>query len=119
MIEALVQAAAWLVRIQQDFSRSVVVLRAAKNVRYARFVAPGETLRCEVDAIEIGDESAKFKAAGFVGETQCVSARLELACINLADRDARLASADKDIRAQLRRQFCLVGGPAALAAVTA
>jgi len=114
MLEALTQSAAWLVRLQQDYAKSVVVLSAARNVRYANFVQPGHSLRCEVDVVEIGENSAKFKAAGFVDDKQAVSARLELACLNLADRDPRLAGADAQIVAQMREQFRLIGGPEAL-----
>ncbi|HUU21677.1 MAG TPA: 3-hydroxyacyl-ACP dehydratase FabZ family protein [Phycisphaerae bacterium] len=116
MIEAMVQAAAWLVRVQQDFARSIVVLSAARNVKYARFVQPGEVLRCELTAMEIGQESARFKGAGFVGDRQAVSGRLELRCFDLAGRTAGGAAADEAIRAQLRQWFKLVGGPEALAA---
>jgi 3-hydroxyacyl-[acyl-carrier-protein] dehydratase len=116
MLEALVQSAAWLTRLQQDYSRSVIVLAAARNVRYASFVQPGNIMRAEVEAVEIGPDSAKFKGQCFVGETMTVSARLELKCFNLADRQKYLAPADAAIVAQLRERFKLVGGPAALVA---
>ena len=115
MVEAMVQSAAWLVRMQQDFSRSIIVLSAARNVRYAHFVAPGHTLRCEVEAIAIGEDSAKFKGTGFVEGKQAVSARLELRCFNLAERSAYLAKADAAIIAQLKALFQRIGGPEALA----
>lgn len=116
MVEALVQSAAWLVRVEQDFARSVIVLGAARNVRYANFVQPGKILRCEVEAMQIADSSAKFKAAGFVDDAQAVSARLELRCFNLSEMRPSLADADAEIVAALRRQFRLIGGPEALAA---
>jgi len=121
MIEALVQSAAWLVRVEQDFARSVIVLQEARNVRYSNFVQPGRMLRCEVDAIEIGDSSAKFKGVGYVcdpgGEqAKAVSAKIELRCVNLGERAGYLADADAAIVADLRERFKLVGGPRALAA---
>lgn len=114
MIEAMVQSAAWLVRVQQNFAKSVIELSAARNVRPASFVKPGDVLRCELDAQEITDSSAKFKGAGFVGDQPILSGRLELKCLNLAEIDPRLASADGAIVAQLREQFKLIGGPALL-----
>jgi 3-hydroxyacyl-[acyl-carrier-protein] dehydratase len=114
MLESMVQAAAWLTRVQQDFSRSIVVLSCAKNVRYASFVAPGHVLRCEVEAVEIGADAAKFKASAMVEDRQAVSARIELKCFNLRDRHAYLAAADEDIVRDLRRRFKLVGGPEAI-----
>ena len=124
MIEAMVQSAAWLVRVEQDFSRSVIVLSAARNVRYSNFVQPGRMLRCEVDAVEIGDASATFKGVGYVcdptGErAKAVSAKLELRCGNLVDRAEYLAAADTAIVAELRDRFKLIGGPEALAAAGA
>jgi len=121
MIEALVQSAAWLVRVEQDFAKSVIVLSSARNVRYSNFVQPGRMLRCEVDAVEIGDSSAKFKGVGYVcdpaGEqAKCVSAKIELRCANLGERAGYLAEADEAIVAGLREQFKLIGGPRALAA---
>jgi 3-hydroxyacyl-[acyl-carrier-protein] dehydratase len=115
MLEALVQSAAWLVRLQQDFAKSVVVLSAARNVRYASFVQPGRILRCQVEAVSIGPDISKFKAAASVEDVQTVRAQLELKSFNLAERSARLADADAQIVRQLRREFELVGGPAALA----
>jgi len=119
MIEALVQSAAWLVRLVQDWSRSVVVLSAARNVKYARFVRPGELLRCDARAIDIGPDAARFKAAGTVGENVAVSGRLELRCLNLAEARGLDAETDRAIIAQLRQRFALIGGPEALAAARA
>ena len=119
MIEAMVQAAAWLVRIQQDFANSIVILRAARNVKYTSFVQPGSILRCELEAMEIGPSSAKFKGAGYVGDRQTVSGRLELECFNVVGRPGGSAAADAAIVAQLRQRFRLIGGPEALAAAGA
>ncbi|MFP4353870.1 MAG: 3-hydroxyacyl-ACP dehydratase FabZ family protein [Phycisphaerae bacterium] len=116
MIEAATQAAAWLVRVTQNWSRSIVVCSAAKNVKYSSFVKPGQTLRCEVEAMRIDEDTAKVKFAGYVGDTQNVSGRLELSCFNLVDRAGYLADADASILAEQRKQFELVGGPAALEA---
>lgn len=110
MIESMVQAAAWLTRVKQDFSKSIIVLASARNVRYSRFVRPGETLRCEMEVREIGPDFAKFKGAGFVGDQQAVSGRLELKCFNLAETQRGPASADEAIIAQLKKQFELIGG---------
>ena len=119
MLETLVQSAAWLVRLQQDFAKSVIVLAAAKNVRYSSFVRPGSLLRCEAEAKSIDDAGAKFKASGHVcdargaGSRTAVSATLELRCFNLAEKHDYLATADAAIVAQLRQRFRLIAPPAA------
>lgn len=112
MLEALSQAAGWLVREHQRFSRSVVVLCSARNVRYGSFVAPGNTLRCDVEAVSLGEEVSKFKGSATVGDRQAVSARFELRSFNLVDRAGYLAEADRRIIEQCRRTFELIGGPA-------
>lgn len=114
MLEALVQSAAWLVRVEQDFSKSIIVLSAVRNVKYTSFVAPGDVLRCELEAVSISEDAAKFKGAGFVGDRQTVSARIELRCFNLAEKRPALADADRAIVAQMKERFKLVGGPTAL-----
>ena len=116
MLESLTQAAAWLVRVQQDFAKSIIVLAAARNVRYTSFVAPGDVLRCELEVMSIDPDGAKFKGTGRVGDRQTVSARLELKCFNLAEKQAYLAAADRQIIEQMRQQFKLVHGPQALTA---
>ena len=118
MLESLTQAGAWLVRVHQDFAKSIVVLGSARNVRYANFVQPGQVLRCEVEAVSIGEDFAKLKGEGFVDGKSTVSARIELKCFNLVDR-GQPASVDEAMVADLRREFGLVGGPAALAAAGA
>ena len=119
MIEALVQSAAWLIRVEQDFANSIVVLAQARNVKYASFVPPGKILRCDVEAISIGPAESKFKAAGYVDDKVAVSARLTLRSFNLAGRGRVPAGADAKIIAELKDRFRLVGGPDALAAAAA
>lgn len=114
MIEAAVQAAAWLVRVEQDWARSMVVLSAARNVKYTSFVKPGNTMRAEIDAISIDPDGAKVKASTFVDQRQTMSARLELRSFNLASRGKHLGDADARLIEQLKAQFALVGGPEAL-----
>jgi len=116
MLESMTQSAAWVVRAQQDFANSIIVLAAARSVRYGNFVSPGNMLRSEVEVTSIQPDSAKCKAVAFVEDQQAVSARLELRCFNLATSRQSMAQADKDIVAQLRQQFKLIGGPEALAA---
>ncbi len=50
MLEAA-HAGGWLVALspQAIFAKSIAVLKEARNVKYANFVAPGNSLRVEVD----------------------------------------------------------------------
>jgi 3-hydroxyacyl-[acyl-carrier-protein] dehydratase len=114
MLEAMTQSAAWLVRLKQDYAHSLVVLQAARNVRYNYFLKPGNTLRVDVEASEIGSEMGKFKGSGYVGDRLAVSARLELKWMNLAQKGRYGQEIDERIVAQMKRTFELLGGPAAL-----
>jgi 3-hydroxyacyl-[acyl-carrier-protein] dehydratase len=116
MLEAMTQAAAWLVRLEQEWAHSAVVLGAARNVRYASFARPGSVLRCEAEATAFGDEVSKLKASTFVGEEKIVSAKLELRSFNLAGRRGATPETDSRIIAGLKRTFELIGGPAAAGA---
>ena len=108
MLEALTQAAAWLLHRRHDFSCSMAVLKEAKNVKYGRFVAPGNALRVDVELNKLTDTGATYKAAGQVNGEQALSARLELAYFNLADRQPELAAADEALRSHNRQRWALL-----------
>lgn len=108
MIEAMVQAGAWLVRCSEDFARSIVVLQEARNVRFQSFVEPGETLRIQVEWGESDGSVVRLKASGAVGERATVSARLALHCSNLADARPEQAAADEVVRREMRRLWSVL-----------
>ncbi len=66
MLEAMTQAAAWLVRASEDFAHSIVVLRQASNVKYAQFVEPGQTLTVMAEILKSSETETKVKATGSV-----------------------------------------------------
>ena len=94
MLEALTQAAAWLLHRRTNFAKSMAVLKEARNVKYGQFVAPGDALRVEVELAKPTDTGAIFKANGFVGAETALSARIELAYFNLADKQPEFAPLD-------------------------
>ncbi len=116
MIEALVQTAAWLVRVSTDFAKTLILLREARNVRYGSFVRPGERLRMDVSALEIAETRSRFKAVGRCEGEVAVQANLVLEHLNVADSDADRAQIDATLRPFWRRRFQLIGGPQALEA---
>jgi 3-hydroxyacyl-[acyl-carrier-protein] dehydratase len=98
MLEALTQSAGWLLHYRRRFERSMVVLKEAKNVKYGSFVAPGNLLRVEVEFLKDTEAGAAFKAAGSVNAgPQALSARIEIAYFNLADKQPDLAAIDERI----------------------
>jgi 3-hydroxyacyl-[acyl-carrier-protein] dehydratase len=110
MLEAMVQSAAWLVRVTQNFSHSMVVLEEAKNINYKSFVSPGRTLEVTAEAVEINDAWSDFKTSGRSGENEMVKARLRLRHYNLADRNAAMSDVDERLISDARRMLDLLGG---------
>ncbi len=109
MIEALVQSAAMLVRVTNDFSHSMVVLEEAKNVKYKSFVKPGNILKMTLEAKKIDATSSTFKASAYCGEREMVQARLKLTHFNLADNDSSLAQVDASLIEEMKKRAQLVG----------
>jgi 3-hydroxyacyl-[acyl-carrier-protein] dehydratase len=97
MLEALTQAASWLLYRRSNFAKSIAVLKEARNVKYGNFVAPGNSLRVEVDFFKPTETGAVFKAAGIVRETQALSARIELSYFNLSDKTPEMAPIDRQL----------------------
>jgi 3-hydroxyacyl-[acyl-carrier-protein] dehydratase len=103
MLEAATQAGGWLLRLSENFAHSIISLKEAKNVKYADFVAPGNTLEVNVSILKKDDRLATFKVEGLVGDRQTLSGRLVLERYNLADRDPGLREIDEQIIKNLRR----------------
>ena len=96
MLEAITQAAGWLLHHRTKFAKSMAILKEAKNVKYGSFVAPGNFLRVEIEYLKPTDAGgATFKATGSVNETSALSARVELAYFNLAEKQPELANLDQ------------------------
>lgn len=108
MLEAMVQASAWLARASLDFAPALVVLREARNVTYRSFLGPGRVLQIESQCRELATESSEYVAAGQVDGREIVKARLALRHLNLADADPAMAELDERIRTNLRAQFRLL-----------
>ena len=108
MLEALTQAAGWLLHHRSDFRCSMAVLKEARNVKYGRFVAPGGSLRLEVELNKPTESGASFKAAGSVDGAPAVQARIEIAYFNLGDKQPALAEIDARLREHNRRRWAVL-----------
>lgn len=110
MLEALTQAGAWLIRDLEDFAHSVIVLKAAKTIKYGSFVEPGRQLQLRVDLMAHGDSETTFKGAGIIDGQEMVKGRFTLRRYNLRDKnpslhatDAQIVSGLRDLYATLRK----------------
>jgi 3-hydroxyacyl-[acyl-carrier-protein] dehydratase len=117
MLEAATQAGAWLLRLSENFAHSVISLKEAKNIKYADFVAPGQTLDVTVSMLKKDDRLATFKIDGQIGGSQTLSGRIVLDRCNLVERDPTLRDTDEKIIRHFRRMQKLVL-PTALEALT-
>ena len=115
MLEAATQAGAWLLRLSEDFAHSVISLKEAKNIKYADFVAPGQSLDVTVSMLKKDNRLATFKVDGQIGDRQTLSGRIVLERYNLVDRDPDLRDTDQKIIQHFRRMQKLIL-PKALAA---
>ena len=108
MLEALTQAAAWVLHRRSNFAKSFAVLKEARNVKYGNFVAPGNFLRVDVELFKDTDTGAVFKANGTVNNTTAVAARIEIAYFNLADKQPALAEIDARLTEHNRKRWSLI-----------
>lgn len=109
MLEAITQAAGWLLHHRRGFSRSMAVLKEAKNVKYGRFVAPGDWLTVEIQFVKDTDPGgATFKATGLVGPATAVSARIELAYFDLGEKQPELSRLDAELKRHTQKRFDLL-----------
>ena len=122
MVEALVQASAWLLRDKADFAYSMTLLQEAKAVKFNSFVKPGRTLCIESKFLKEADGLATVKATGHLngfadtGGESAVSARLVLEQFNMADKDADRVVRDERLIASLKTDFGVLWTPEEAAA---
>mgnify|MGYP002623606919 CR=1 FL=1 len=97
MLQALVESAAWLLRLSENFKNSIIVLRDAKNVKYGSFLQPGSQMLLKVNLVSNEGSQATFKGQGEVEGKRTVNAKFTVAQYNLRDKDPELAETDEDI----------------------
>ena len=111
MLEAVVEASAWLWRLTTDFRHSVIVMREARNVKYGKFMEPGRTMEIAVELLKYDDVQATFRGKGSLdtGE-QTVSAQVLLAAYNVRDKNPGSAPVDEKLIAHWRERFAWLSG---------
>ena len=117
MLEAMVQAGAWLIRASDDFAQSTILLKETRNVKYGHFVEPGQQLVVTAEIVDHGADETKLKASGTVDGERAVSGRIVLERFNLAERDADLGRIDEALIDSLRELFSVLYRPSENVAV--
>jgi 3-hydroxyacyl-[acyl-carrier-protein] dehydratase len=102
MLEAMYQASAWLVRQSEGFAHSIVVLKEARNIKYADFVTPGKELVVTAEILKEDESLTTLKAQGLIDGNVAVNGRLVLERFNLADRYPKRRNTDPYLRDEMR-----------------
>jgi 3-hydroxyacyl-[acyl-carrier-protein] dehydratase len=119
MLESLVQASAWLMRITEDFRYSTLMLKEAKALKFNNFMKPGMTLEVTATVHKRSLREYIFKAEGIphlsngskAEGPSAVSARITLEQRNLAEQNPELAKADERQIAEYRTLWPQVWTP--------
>jgi 3-hydroxyacyl-[acyl-carrier-protein] dehydratase len=112
MLQACVEAAAWLWRATSNFRHPVIVLRELKSVKYGTFMLPGRRMDVSVDLTKSeSPDTATFKAKGAndAGEST-VTAIFLLHGYSLAERGPAGAAADTKLVAHWKERWALLTG---------
>ena len=108
MLESAVEAASWLVYEHTQFTKSLVVLKEARQIRYGNFVAPGETLVITAEAVRIDPLASEFKIRGVVGNATAIQGKMLLSHMNLSDTDAAMAVVDENIIQRRKARWAIL-----------
>jgi 3-hydroxyacyl-[acyl-carrier-protein] dehydratase len=103
MLEAMYQAAAWLVRQSEGFANSIVVLKEARNIKYADFVTPGKELVVTAEILKQEGSLTTLKTQGTIDGNVAVNGRLVLDRFNLAERHPSRRNTDPYLHSELRK----------------
>jgi 3-hydroxyacyl-[acyl-carrier-protein] dehydratase len=105
MLEAMFQTGMWLVRKSDNFAQAVVLLKEARNIKYADFVQPGQVLRLTAEYLKQDSRLATLKVEGQVNGAVAVSGRLILERFNQSEKGPSFAPVDIRIRLEMQREF--------------
>lgn len=94
MVEAMTQTGAWLLRHDDGFAYSNVLLKQSKGVKFVNFVSPGNSLLVKMELKSQEGDQFTFQGSGTLGGQTAVSGRLILERFNLRDRNPELARID-------------------------
>ena len=113
MLQACVEAAAWLWRATSDYKHPVIVLRELKSVKYGTFMLPGRRMDVSVELTktDAAADTATFKGKGAndAGEAT-VTAIFTLHGYSLASRGPAGAAADAKLLDHWKTRWALLTG---------
>ncbi|MFN7706411.1 MAG: beta-hydroxyacyl-ACP dehydratase, partial [bacterium] len=104
-LEGLFQASSWLIRGTDSFRHSLLTLNEARNVKFADFMEPGQTMEITAEILKSDDKTVTLKASGMKGDVVACSARLIIGKSNMVDKNADLAALDGFMRESMRQEM--------------
>jgi len=111
MLQAAVEAAAWLWRVSTDFRHPVIVLRDVKNVKYGTFMQPGRRMDVAVELVKHDETTATFKGKGTDDAGQStITAQFVLRGYGLSDRGPAGVAADAKLQEHWKTRWALLTG---------
>ncbi len=108
MLEALYQASCFLIRATDDFECAILPMLEARNVKFADFVEPGDTLEIRAEIVKNDADRVTVKATGTKGESTSVSARLVIGKTGLSSGRPELEPLDQFIASYPRKDLELL-----------
>ncbi len=111
MLQALVEAARWVILVGEDFATGVPLLRQVRSVKFARFVDPGEKLVVEVRVLQREGDRYTVQGTGSVQGSRAVSARLVLQCCQPQGPGSPSPPGFRFLQQWLRQQWSLLQPP--------
>ncbi|GAA5507869.1 3-hydroxyacyl-ACP dehydratase FabZ family protein [Novipirellula caenicola] len=103
MLEALHQAAIWMIRTGDGFESALVTLKEVRGVKFGDFLSPGETLQINAEVVKTEGDLTTVKATAQKEGRTTVSARLVLQ--RRSCNDPERLKTDDDVRQRAKKQF--------------
>jgi 3-hydroxyacyl-[acyl-carrier-protein] dehydratase len=113
MLEALHQAAVWLIRTGDQFQTPLVLLREVRSVKFGDFLEPGETLEIIAELVKADKNMRTVKGTATKDGRVTVSGKLVLELCR--SNDAPHIGTDEDVLRRSKKQFRELFGDLAVA----
>ena len=107
-LQGLIESAAWLVREAENFAHSMILLKQTRNVKFKRFLAPGEKITYTVGVKALEEALSSFKGHGESEGRRVVEATFTLRHFNLVERGDSFAAADAEVIKSLKSRWKLL-----------
>ncbi|MDO5579839.1 MAG: 3-hydroxyacyl-ACP dehydratase FabZ family protein [Planctomycetia bacterium] len=108
MIEAMTQASAWLLRISDQFKYSIVILKEARNVKFGKFLQPGQTLQVSAVITKESEHEVVLKTEGTIDGQTRIRAILTISRYNLAEKNTDKCVVDNIVVNKLKNELAII-----------